>query len=66
MDLEKRIANLEQKLKETKEKAAKKAAAQKAQNQAALKASTQRRQALAGRISTGWCVQYWCAHECQK
>lgn len=48
MDLEKRIAELEQKLKETKEKAAKKAAAQKAQEQAALKAATQRKQALAG------------------
>jgi hypothetical protein len=48
MDLEKRIADLEQKLKETKEKAAKKAAAKKAQDQAALKAATQRKQALAG------------------
>jgi len=48
MDLEKRIAELEQKLKETKEKAAKKAAAKKAQDQAALKAATQRKQALAG------------------
>lgn len=48
MDLEKRIADLEQKLKETKEKAAKKASAQKAQEQAALKAATQRKQALAG------------------
>lgn len=48
MDLDKRIADLEQKLKETKEKAAKKAAAKKAQDQAALKAATQRRHALAG------------------
>lgn len=48
MDLEKRIAELEQKLKETKEKAAKKAAAKKAQDLAAMKAANQRKQALAG------------------
>lgn len=48
MDLEKRIADLEQKLKITREKAAKKAAAKKAQDLAALKAATQRKQALAG------------------
>jgi hypothetical protein len=48
MDLEKRIAELEQKLKETKEKASKKAAAKKAHDLAALKAATQRKQALAG------------------
>lgn len=48
MDLEKRIAELEQKLKETKEKAAKKAAAKKAQDLAEMKAATQRKRALAG------------------
>lgn len=48
VDLEKRIAELEQKLKETKEKAAKKAAAEKAREQALAKANLQKMYLLAG------------------
>jgi hypothetical protein len=48
VDLEKRIAVLEQKLKETKDKAAKKAAAEKAREQSLAKANQQKMYLLAG------------------
>lgn len=48
MDLDKCIAELEQKRKETKERAAKKAAAKKALDRAALKAAMKRKQKLVG------------------